>query len=118
MVREVAKMNTLTNVARILAKCRLACGAEAVARGFPPEAGYDIYYGCYADALQARSEEEFLDWTYRLDEKYGCDSSVAFNPLMELYHACSEIMQRYLHLFKELDEAHHHNSNDTLTTGK
>ena len=31
-------MNTPTDIiiARILAKCRLACGAEAVARGFPP----------------------------------------------------------------------------------
>ncbi|MGK7949124.1 MAG: hypothetical protein AB4368_10050 [Xenococcaceae cyanobacterium] len=76
-------MNTSTELARILAQCRLACGAEAVARGFPPEAGYDMYYGCCADALQARSESQFLYWTYRLDSKYGCDSTVTLNPLME-----------------------------------
>ncbi len=76
-------MNTPTEIARILNQCRLACGAEAEARGFPSEAGYDMYYGCYADALQARSQEQFLDWTYRLDEKYGGDSTVALNPLME-----------------------------------
>ena len=76
-------MNTPTEIAKLLAECRLACGAEAVARGFPPEAGYDIYYGCYLDALQARSQEQFLYWTYRLDSKYGCDSTVAINPLME-----------------------------------
>ena len=50
---------------------------------FPPEAGYDMYYVCYLEALQARSEEQFLYWTYRLDSKYGCDSTLAINPLME-----------------------------------
>ncbi len=53
-LERIAKMNTPTEIAKILAECRLACGAEAVARGFPPEAGYDMYYGCYLDALQAR----------------------------------------------------------------
>ena len=100
-------MSTPEDVARILTKCRLACGAEAVARGFPPEAGYDMYYGCCADALQARSQEQFLYWTYRLDSKYDCDSNVAINPLMELYQACCPIIQSYLHLLKKLDDAHH-----------
>jgi len=98
-------MNTSTELGRILTKCRLACGAEAVARGFPPEAGYDIYEGCCADALQARSEEQFLYWSYRMDQKYGCDSTVAINPLMELYQACCQIMRNYLHLLKQLEEA-------------
>ncbi len=110
-------MNTPTEIAKLLAECRLACGAEAVARGFPPEAGYDIYYGCYLDALQARSQEQFLYWTYRLDSKYGCDSTVAINPLMELYKACCQIMKNYLDLLKKLDEAHHNNSNQTLIGG-
>lgn len=109
---------TIARILRILTQCRLACGAEAVARGFHPEAGYDIYEGCCADALQYRSEQEFLDWTYRLDEKYGCDSTDALNPLMELYHACSEIMQNYLRLLKKLDDANNHNSNDTITAVK
>ena len=77
-----------------------------------------MYHGCCIDALQGRSGEQFLDWTYLLDDKYNCDSTVATNPLMELYQACSKIMQSYLRLFKELEDAHHHNSNDTLTAGK
>ncbi len=88
-------MNNQTDIARILAECRLACGAEAVARGFPAEAGYDTYQGCCADDIEGWSEEQFLDWTYRMDKKYGCDSAVGINPLMELYEACSKIMGRY-----------------------
>ncbi len=97
-------MNTPTELARILTQCRLACGAEAVARGFPPEAGYEMYYGCYADALQTRSQEQFLYWTYRLDSKYGCDSTVAINPLMELYEACCQILKNYLKNYINLSQ--------------
>ena len=95
-------MDNLKDIVKLLAECRLACGEEASSRGFPPEAGYEIYDGCYADALQARSEEQFLDWTYRLDSKYGGDSSVGINSLMKLYEACSQIVKSYLNLSQEI----------------
>ena len=89
-------MDKLTNIVKLLAECRNACGEEAVKRGFPPEAGYEIYDGCYTDALQARSEEQVSDWIDRLNEKYGGDSSAESNSLMELYEACSQIVKSYL----------------------
>ncbi len=94
-------MNNLTNIVKILAQCRLACGEEASSRGFPPEAGYEIYDGCYVDALQTRSEKQVADWIDQLNEKYGCDSSAESNSLMELYEACSQIVKSYLALSQE-----------------
>lgn len=97
-------MNTSTELASLIVKCRLACGAEAVARGFPQEAGYDMYDGCCADDIEGWSEQQFLDWTYRMDKKYGCDSSVTLNPLMKLYEACSQIMSSYGDKLQKLEQ--------------
>ncbi len=94
-------MNNLTNIVKILAECRHACGEEASPRGFPPEAGYDMYDGCYVDALQTRTEKQVSDWIDQLNEKYGCNSSVESNSLMELYEACSQSVKSYLALSQE-----------------
>ena len=95
-------MENLKDIVKLQAECRLACGEEADSRGFPPEAGYDIYDGCYVDALQARSKEQVSNWIDQLHEKYGGDSSAESNSLMELKEACSQIVRNYLNLSQEI----------------
>lgn len=85
----------MQGIGEVIVRCRLACGAEAIARGFPEEAGYDMFDGCCADDIEEWDKETFLAWTYAMDRKYGTDSSVGINPLMKLYEACSKIMGDY-----------------------
>ncbi len=95
-------MEKLKDIVKLKAECRRACGEEADSRGLLPEAGYDIYDGCYVDALQTRSEKQVWDWIDQLNEKYGGDSSAESNSLMELKEACSQIVRNYLNLSQEI----------------
>ena len=91
-------MDNLQDLVKLQVECRLACGVEAISRGFPLEVGYDMYDACYVDIFQTLSEEQVLHWIKHLKEKYGGDSSVELNPLMELYKACGQIMKNYINL--------------------
>lgn len=91
-------MDNLEELVKLQAECRLACVVEAISKGLPIEAGYDMYDACYLDIFQTRSESQVLHWIKHLKEKYGGDSSVELNPLRELYEACSQIMENYINL--------------------
>jgi hypothetical protein len=56
-----------------IVRCKLACEAEAVSRGFPPEAGSEIYDGCVADDLTGWSVDDFWEWA---DQKHWDTSPV------------------------------------------
>lgn len=73
-------------------RCKLACGLEAVAMGFPEKAGYDMFFGSCADDIDGWTEQQFLNWTYLMDAKWGTTGT---NRLMDLYKACSETMGRF-----------------------
>lgn len=81
----------------VVERCRLACGAEAVAMGFSVQAGYDIHEGCIKDDLEKWSEDEFLDWAMELQVLYGKVSRTGYQ-LIALYNRCNEIMGQYAQL--------------------
>ncbi|AFZ11351.1 hypothetical protein Cri9333_0376 [Crinalium epipsammum PCC 9333] len=61
-------------IPEIVCRCRLACGAEAVAFGLPESAGLEIYDGQVADDLNNWDEPTFEVWCNAIIDKY---SSVA-----------------------------------------
>jgi len=92
------------SIEQVMTYCRLTCGSEAVAHGFPPEAGHDTYDGCVADDIEGWDEQTFLDWTHKMDEKYGTSDLPGINSLMKLYGDCSKIMGRYGGMLKSAKE--------------
>ena len=95
------------NINELIIRCVTRCEAEAVAMGFPPEAGYDMLCGCVADDTQNWSDHQFLEWTKLMDKKYEeiikpAISSTGKNPLMDLYAACSKIMGEYGELLPDI----------------
>lgn len=87
----------------VVQRTRLACGAEAIAQGFPESAGYDIFDGILADDLTDWTEQQFLNWTEMIDHKYSSMES-GTSTLMKLYASCSEIMADYARLLKSTQE--------------
>lgn len=81
-------------VADLALRSVLVCQQEAEAAGFPEEAAQDIWEGIMDDDTNGWSDREFLEWTKKMDKKYGCDSSVGINSFMGLYGACSAAISR------------------------
>lgn len=79
------------NRADSFVQCRLACGAEAVAMGYPEQAGYDICDGCATDSFIDWGVDRFVDWLMELQILYGMVSPTGCRFLC-LYRKCSEII--------------------------
>ncbi len=88
------------DVPEIILRCQMACESEAVSRGFPAEAGFEIFYGCVADDIDGWSDEEFEIWNYALGRKWAGVDENKNKQLTELYVACNEIMGEYGKLTK------------------
>ena len=74
--------------------CPLACEAEAVADGLPPELGREIYEGCVRDDLEEWTQEYFLAWARDLDRRYLVDGKTQ-RDLTNLYGKISKIISAY-----------------------
>lgn len=91
------------NIEEAIARCVVACRAEAVSFGYPPEAGEEIYQGCVSDDLEKWTDNRFLDWAMELESRYGNEDK----KLNNLYLKISEIMGQYAPLLKGANNGRH-----------
>ena len=87
-------------VQEVIDRCALACGAEAESKGFPQQAGYDIYQGCIADDLDGWTEGVFLLWIRQIEQRYSQFGDT--KKLQDLYLAVCQIMGNYAPLLKSV----------------
>ena len=84
-------------IANVVTRCQLACGAESQALGFPEQAGYDVFAAAIAadchDTDEMLALEAFLD-RYQL---FGDKAT-----MLALYKRCCEIMGEYAPLLKSV----------------
>lgn len=96
MIDLVSKGYFGVELPEITERCRLACGAEAEAMGFPTQAGYDIY-AAIEDDFEEWSEDEFIDWIMELQVLYGKVSRTGCQ-LIALHNRCNDIVRQYAQL--------------------
>lgn len=89
-------------LAEVVVRCRAACGAEAVSRGFPQQAGLDIHDGCVSDATEKWTGDQFEDWAGQLFDKYVAEDPTREDSLVALYREICSIMGRYTPLFSQV----------------
>lgn len=95
----------IKNDLKILVRCRLACEAEAVAHGFPPETGKEIFYGFFREKIANWDDDKFLKWIFTLEEKYqektgnlSREKAPSVPSIWSLYSVSCEIIINYLSL--------------------
>lgn len=87
----------MMTVPEVVARCQIACEAEATARGLDSELGRVIYYACIADDLEDWTQEQSRTWHRRTLEKYGI-SNQTFHDLRD---AVRKTMNSYIPLLEE-----------------
>lgn len=78
----------------LLIRCRLACGTEAIAFGFPPKVGYEIFKAYVVDRIDEAIQEDFITWGMWLSFTYGRIGSDG-QTLLDLNSSCREIIRDY-----------------------